>query len=195
VLNLPQVQAVRQEQSGRRVSSQGATRVALYGAPAKALNPAQARVAQLDAYAKQNLSGPVKIGGHGAVMGNVTWLRIEIGGKEYRLTPQHVDQATLNQLAQMKTKDANIAGNRNVIKRFVADMLLPPTAKALKMRYNRGSLDDTMRVAKATSAGKVLYVFATACGFTISKTPPPFTQRHYVVRDGKVSEAGGIPGR
>jgi hypothetical protein len=55
-----------------------------------------------------------------------------------------------------------------------------------KMRYQRGDINDTMRVAMITSSRnrKAVYVYATACGYLISPKPPAFAQAHYIV-DGK----------
>lgn len=51
------------------------------------------------------------------------------------------------------------------------------------MRYNRGSLSDTMRVALKVGG----YVFATAYGYVIDRNKPPATQSYYDVRDGKAT--------
>lgn len=53
------------------------------------------------------------------------------------------------------------------------------------MRYNRASLADTIRAARARyqhpGYGWTLYIFATAYGYTISTSPPPRSQSHVVV--------------
>lgn len=51
------------------------------------------------------------------------------------------------------------------------------------MKYNRGSVQDTLRVASIMVAKhqSTLFVWATACGMTIGKSKPPFGQHHYVV--------------
>jgi hypothetical protein len=56
------------------------------------------------------------------------------------------------------------------------------------MKYKRGSLSDTMRVAiiVSTKAQGKRYVFATAGGYYIDKNPPAF-QSYYVVDKGKTT--------
>jgi len=51
------------------------------------------------------------------------------------------------------------------------------------MRYNRGDINDTLRVASISSVknNRVKYVFATGCGFLIDNNPPVFTQAFYIV--------------
>ena len=50
------------------------------------------------------------------------------------------------------------------------------------MRYNRGSFQSTIRAAiKTSSAEHPAYVFATAYGYTIGNSRPPFHQNHYRV--------------
>ena len=51
------------------------------------------------------------------------------------------------------------------------------------MKYNRGNINDTLRVAKIVLGrdNKARYVFATANGFLIDRNPPPFAQAHYIV--------------
>lgn len=50
-------------------------------------------------------------------------------------------------------------------------------------KYNRGSVQDTMRVASAQAQKHqmTVFVWATACGMTIGKAAPPFGQQHYIV--------------
>ncbi len=52
-------------------------------------------------------------------------------------------------------------------------------------RYNRASLDDTIRAARSRYRNEgytwTLYIYATAYGYTISTSPPPATQQHVVV--------------
>ena len=49
------------------------------------------------------------------------------------------------------------------------------------MKYNRGNIEDTLRVARIVSGkdNKPRFVFATAYGFVIDKNPPPVCQQHY----------------
>ena len=52
------------------------------------------------------------------------------------------------------------------------------------MRYNRGDLADTMRVARSLvmkGGGQAAYVYALQGGYTIGWTPPPFRQQHYKI--------------
>lgn len=56
------------------------------------------------------------------------------------------------------------------------------------MKYNRGDINDTLRVAKIVSQrdNRARYVFATAGGFLIDRNPPPFAQAHYIVDRGHI---------
>ena len=58
------------------------------------------------------------------------------------------------------------------------------------MNYNRADINDTLRVAKAISCKtrKVQYVFATGCGFLISKKPPDFAQAHYYIEQAYIEK-------
>lgn len=51
------------------------------------------------------------------------------------------------------------------------------------MKYNRGNINDTLRVAKIISCrdNKPRYVFATSAGYLIDKNPPIFAQAHYLI--------------
>jgi len=49
----------------------------------------------------------------------------------------------------------------------------------MTMRYNRGNLNDTLRVACKTSSGETKYVFATAYGYKIENKIPPFKNQDY----------------
>ena len=51
------------------------------------------------------------------------------------------------------------------------------------MRYQRASADSTLHAAKQAAAAhrRIMYVYATALGFTIEWAPPPSIQAHYVV--------------
>lgn len=53
----------------------------------------------------------------------------------------------------------------------------------MRIRYNRGSLADTIRAARqlAARAEKPAYVFPTAYGLTIDWQKPPFGLQHYTV--------------
>jgi hypothetical protein len=58
------------------------------------------------------------------------------------------------------------------------------------MRYNRGDISDTMRAAIALSKKQrpAVYVYATGCGFLISKARPPFAQAHYIIENGHIEQ-------
>lgn len=59
------------------------------------------------------------------------------------------------------------------------------------MRYNKASLDDTIRAARETAARaeQLRFVFATAYGFRIETRKPPFGQAHLIVwPSGRVEE-------
>ena len=51
------------------------------------------------------------------------------------------------------------------------------------MKYNKASLDDTIRVAKllASKSQKPKYVFATGCGYKIDTQIPPFAIKYMSV--------------
>lgn len=53
------------------------------------------------------------------------------------------------------------------------------------MKYNRASLEDTVRVAKQLK--RMSFVHATAYGYTIAKTAPPANQRYI-----KIDEKGNV---
>ena len=58
-----------------------------------------------------------------------------------------------------------------------------------RIKYNRADLDSTMVVAGGMAErnnrliyqSATMYVFATACGYTIEQIPPAFGQSHYKV--------------
>jgi len=54
------------------------------------------------------------------------------------------------------------------------------------MRYNRGSIEDTGRVAliHAKRTGKVCYIVPTANGLTIEESQPHFVNFHVCYPDG-----------
>jgi hypothetical protein len=54
------------------------------------------------------------------------------------------------------------------------------------MKYKRGDLEDSVRVAKVLKQPS--FIYATGNGFTISKSPPPFANQRYV----RVDEQGNI---
>jgi hypothetical protein len=54
------------------------------------------------------------------------------------------------------------------------------------MRYNRGSLNDTLNIAGKTSVNQIKFVYATAFGYKIDNKKPPFSQDYYIVEKGKV---------
>jgi hypothetical protein len=66
------------------------------------------------------------------------------------------------------------------------------------MRYNRASIDDTMRTAERHKkrVGHSIFVYATGAGYLISSDPPCFPQAFFVISmDGNtyhVSENGQV---
>lgn len=59
-----------------------------------------------------------------------------------------------------------------------------------RVRYNRGSIDSTIRAAVTLASDQQVaqFVYATALGFTIGTSAPPFGQQHIVVAvDGSVT--------
>jgi len=56
------------------------------------------------------------------------------------------------------------------------------------MKYNRGNLLDTFRVAKISSArnNKTLYVFATHGGYFIDQKPPTTLSAYYRIIGDKI---------
>ena len=61
-----------------------------------------------------------------------------------------------------------------------------------RVRYNRGSIDSTMRAAQKVVAGtnEVRFVFGTAMGFTIEAQAPAFERRAYRVAADGVTQVG-----
>lgn len=57
-----------------------------------------------------------------------------------------------------------------------------------RVRYNRGDLNSTVKAAQKTVGKKPLYIFATAGGYTISKSKPPITQGYFLVKPDKTVE-------
>ena len=58
---------------------------------------------------------------------------------------------------------------------------------ARRVRYNRGSIDDTIAAARRLKSESDLYVFPTGVGLTIERKKPPFGLQYYVVHpDGSV---------
>lgn len=55
-----------------------------------------------------------------------------------------------------------------------------------RIRYNRADINSTMTAAKKIAETKTCYVYATAYGYTIEYSPPPFGQGYYKVSDDKV---------
>jgi hypothetical protein len=53
-----------------------------------------------------------------------------------------------------------------------------------RIRYNRGSTEETLAAAKAIVQDEPLYVYPTAGGLVITKSPPFFGQQHYIVEPG-----------
>lgn len=53
----------------------------------------------------------------------------------------------------------------------------------MRVKYNRLHLESTGPAAQKLAAadGRTRYIFATACGWTISLDPPPATQRYITV--------------
>lgn len=65
-----------------------------------------------------------------------------------------------------------------------------------RRRYNRASIGDTMRVAQLTAreSNQLVYVYATAYGYAIEFSPPPPTQRYYLIEPcGNIGTAGYEP--
>jgi len=66
------------------------------------------------------------------------------------------------------------------------------------MKYNRADIKDTMRAAVELQGrcGRSLFVYATGCGYLISRNPPAFRQAYFIVSvDGgvyNVSENGSV---
>ena len=56
------------------------------------------------------------------------------------------------------------------------------------MRYNRGSVSDTVQAAIAQHADKNLYVYPTAYGMVIDRQAPPFGLQHIVVKPDGTTE-------
>lgn len=54
------------------------------------------------------------------------------------------------------------------------------------MKYNRANLEDTVRVAKQLKG--MSYVYATAYGYIIAKSAPPFDNQRYI----RIDEQGNI---
>ena len=63
------------------------------------------------------------------------------------------------------------------------------------MKYNRASLDDTIRVAKllAAKSQKPKFVFATGCGYKIGTQIPPFAIKYMSVNpNGETLQGTGV---
>ena len=52
-----------------------------------------------------------------------------------------------------------------------------------RIKYNRADINSTMTVADgiAQRNNLIMYVFATAYGYTIEQRPPPFDQDYYKI--------------
>ena len=62
------------------------------------------------------------------------------------------------------------------------------------MKYNRASLDDTLRVAKslASKSDKPRFVFVTGCGYKIDTQVPPFALKYFsVCPNGEIFHGAG----
>ena len=53
-----------------------------------------------------------------------------------------------------------------------------------RIRYHRGSIEETLAAARATVQDQPLYVWPTAGGLVITKSPPYFGLQHYIVAPG-----------
>ena len=61
------------------------------------------------------------------------------------------------------------------------------------MRYNRRHIEKTIEAAQkiANETQEKRYVYATALGFTIQTSPPPFHQLHYAITPQAKPELAG----
>jgi len=62
----------------------------------------------------------------------------------------------------------------------------------MKHTYHRGSIESTLNAAIKTVSGtnEVRYIFPTANGFIISKSPAPFGNPCYKIINGNVEKVG-----
>lgn len=57
-----------------------------------------------------------------------------------------------------------------------------------RIKYDRGDINSTMRAALKVSEYAEVYVYATAYGYIITDTRPPYGQPYYKVNDGKAEK-------
>jgi len=81
----------------------------------------------------------------------------------------------------------------------VGDTLGSDRPRSRRVRFDRGSLDSAVDAAKRAQAqpdapgNALLFVFATARGFTIDRRPPPVVQAHVVVNPDGTTERKSPP--
>jgi hypothetical protein len=59
-----------------------------------------------------------------------------------------------------------------------------------RIRYNRSDINSTMKAALKISEYSIVYVYATANGYVITETRPPYGQPHYKISSGEVEKFG-----